>query len=90
MSELTTEERDQLAAAVEATLRERLNETMIAAQSSLSDDRCEVLHPDEWSPDTGGCVECTEHAADLLHDGWDERIIAPVLAALTATQDVTP
>jgi hypothetical protein len=65
----------EFAAKVEQAQKEALNETMIGLQGSIAEDRCEVLHAEEYARDESVCVECTEHAADLLHDGWDEKTL---------------
>lgn len=67
---------------VERRLREQLNETMIAAQGGLAEDRCEALHSDLYQRDGYACVECSERAADVLPDSWDERVVRAVLEPL--------
>jgi hypothetical protein len=56
------------------SVREALNETLISLQSAVAQHLCDRVH-DAAEPTDDPCLGCVESAADLLHTGWDQRIL---------------
>lgn len=67
-----------------AALREALNEAMVSMQSAVAEHLCDRLHA---VTDGNPCVECSESAADLLNDNWDEQIVRQVYPPASTTPE---